>query len=333
MTSKEEIREKYISSARFLIEQGKPNEARLYVLQILNICYEIYNDSTDILLKLKTRTALKQWLIVSRELYDFGITDYVLECFDLPRKNSLPQDKHYDSYKPATSSLSDDSSTSMSGLIDQMQRSQTPQSWKEKVFYDNINAVVNIYGSTSNDTASGTGFIISPKGYLLTNHHVVFDENSCAYYSTLTMSFKDKNRKHKIQVLSSDKEADIALCRFNTSEVKSFSCVKRISDYSTVKQAQECMIIGNAFDYGLAPVGGVIRYSKSKSGNLVCDARANPGDSGGPVFNIFGECIGINKSRTKSIDGEQVDAFTNATPMDKIYELLNKWTKRNNIVL
>ena len=66
---------------------------------------------------------------------------------------------------------------------------------------------------------------------------------------------------------------------------------------------------------------------------MVYTAPSNPGDSGGPVFNRIGECIGINKSRTVAVNGTAAEAYANATPMDKIDELLKKWTDANYIEL
>ncbi len=50
-------------------------------------------------------------------------------------------------------------------------------------------------------------------------------------------------------------------------------------------------------------------------------------------MNRNGECIGINKSKTFTVDNVSADGYVNATPMDKIEELLNKWCKSNNIEL
>ena len=136
-----------------------------------------------------------------------------------------------------------------------------------------------------------------------------------------------------ISVRFSDKKTDVALCRFDTSEVQGFSSVKRIADYAQLKQGADCLVIGNAFGMGLAPFTGIVRFTKNNSGNLVYTAPSNPGDSGGPVFNRIGECIGINKSKTVAVNGTAADGYTNATPMDEIEQLLQKWTGNNGIEL
>lgn len=340
--NKRELIAEYYTSAKLLVKQGNAKAARYYVLKILNEGLAVYRNSTDILTQIKNRAFLEKWVYVSRDLYGFGITDYVLECFGLPvncpaqtAKPAAPK-----AVKPAKRDLPEpdvsaapsapDGGVDMEGLIDDAAK---VQSWKEKVYSENKNATVEISGATSGGIASGTGFIISRNGYLITNDHVVFDDNSGVYYSKLTMSLIGESKKYKIEVLFSDAKADVALCKFNPEEVQEFKCVKRIADYSKVEQAQECLIIGNAFGMGLAPLTGEIRFAKNREGNLVHSAPSNPGDSGGPVFNRFGECIGINKSKTVSVNGTVADGYANATPMDKIEELLDKWTSKNNIEL
>ncbi len=60
---------------------------------------------------------------------------------------------------------------------------------------------------------------------------------------------------------------------------------------------------------------------------------ADISSEGGPVFNRKGECIGINKSKTVKVNNTVADAYANATPMDKVSEILEKWTSNNNIEL
>ena len=331
----------YYSNARELIKQNNSKAARAYVLAILNCAVETYYHASTILMKAKTQAFLDKWIAVSRELYSKGITDYVLRCFGLPTKQeaSLPKVTK----KPASGQIRPqpaqpvpaapslrDGDIDISGLVDEAAQTQ---GWCAEVFDANRNAVVEIRVISSNREGSGTGFIISKNGYLLTNDHVVFDEDNGIYCSKAYMSFIGERKEYKIEVLFSDKKADVALCRFDANEVAPFTSVKTIEDYESVKQGADCLVIGNAFGQGLAPFTGIIRYTHDESGNLVYTAPSNPGDSGGPVFNRHGECIGINKSKTIEINGTAADAYANATPMDRIKGLLTKWAKHNNIEL
>lgn len=335
----------YYSNARELVKQGNPKAARAYVLLLLNAALETHKSAKTILIKAKTEVFLTRWISVSRELYDKGITDYVLECFGLPfsadknlteaksDQRKSPSVKAEREVEPVNEKKSGDSVSGeidISGLIDETAKTQ---GWCAEVFEKNKSAVVEISVLASSSETSGTGFIISENGYLLTNDHVVFDKNNGVYHQKIKMiKFGDK-KGYRIEVLFSDKNADLALCKFNPEEVGEFSCVKMISEYSSLMQGADCLVIGNAFNMGLAPFTGVVRFTKSREGNLVYTAPSNPGDSGGPVFNRLGECIGINKSRTVAVNGAAAEAYANATPMDKIVELLTKWCNNNGIIL
>lgn len=345
----------YYSCAREFVERNDSEAARKYVLVMMNIEFENYNRAKTILSKAQSSARLDQWIAVSRELRTKGITDYVLKCFNLPTKEEqmLPklQPNHEQQVAPKGAPKGGQNTPSpktrskeetlpkggvdISGLIADTPKSQTENSdeWATTLFEKNKRAVVEICSSNSRLSKCGTGFIISKNGYLLTNHHVIFDDKADAYCTSIVMSFAGKKEKYKLEIESSDKKYDVALCSFQPEKVKNFDVVKRISDYSQVKQGNKCLVMGNPFGEGLSPFTGEIRYSKNREGNLVYSGNTNSGDSGGPVFNVNGECIGINKSKTVAINSEPVSGFSNATPMDKINELLEKWCANNEIIL
>lgn len=329
----------YYSNARELVRQNNPKAARAYVLAILNYAVITYEKADTILLKAKTQAFLDKWIAVSRELYDKGITDFVLRSFGLPTKQEqqLPKVE----LKPVTPRATTKSKTpaepvlsngeiDIAGLIDETAKTQ---GWCAEVFEKNKTAVVEISVSSSGTVSTGTGFIISKNGYVLTNDHVVYDDDSQGYYPKAKMTFAGSKKSYKLNILFSDKKSDVALCSFSPEEAGEFSVVKRISDYSQVLQGADCLVIGNAFGMGLAPFTGVVRFTKNDSGNLVYTAPSNPGDSGGPVLNRQGECIGINKSKTLAVNNVSADGYANATPMDQIDELLKRWCSSNGITL
>ena len=333
MGEKDKIATCYLN-ARELVKQNNPKAARAYVLAILNYALENYKHASTILSKAKTAVFLDKWIAVSRELYDKGITDYVLQCFGLPTKQEQQLPKVETKPQPPKAHAKNETPPNreidLDGLIEE---SAKTQGWCAEVFEKNKNAVVGISVFNSQNGACGTGFIISKNGYLLTNDHVVFDEESEIYYPKLKMSFAGDKKNYKLEVLFSDKKSDVALCCFRPEEVGEFSVISRISDYSQVLQGADCLVIGNAFGMGIAPFTGVVRFTKNDEDDLVYTAPSNPGDSGGPVLNRQGECIGINKSKTLSVNNVSADGYANATPMDKIDELLNKWTSKNDIEL
>lgn len=358
MTDREQIIAYYLN-AREQVKLNNPRLAREYVLMILNRAVKsYYSDGISILSKVRLAAFLDKWLNVSRDLYATGVSDYVKECFGLTKasdgraqasakgasvgkgrstpeasKSTHAADKErVPAHLPVKRGRSSDKGDGIdiSGLIEE---TEAQQGWGAEIFDANIKAVVQINASGSGNISRGTGFIISDKGYILTNDHVVFDENNGVYNSKLKMSLAGEKKAYNIEVVISDKNTDVALCRFTPSEVPGFSVVKPVQDYSKVKQGADCLVIGNAFGMGLAPCMGIIRFTRNDYGNLVYTIPSNPGDSGGPVFNRAGECIGINKSKTVAVNGTAAEGYANATPMDTIQQLLKKWCKINDITL
>lgn len=321
----------YYSNARIFIVQNNPKAARDYVGAMLNAGQAADKQAKTILLKAKWEVFIDQWTEVARDLYDKGITDYVLQSFNLPtRRAAEPREevRRQVDAKPAAPSPTFDM-----GILEPEEQAEDTQGWCADVFEKNRTSVVQINISERRKCSGGTGFIISPKGYLLTNDHVVFDEDNGCYHKKITISFASNKKAHKLGVLFSDKKSDVALCKFDVEGAPQFGCVKMISDYHMVKQGADCLVIGNAFGMGIAPFAGVVRFTLNEDGDLVYTAPSNPGDSGGPVLNRQGECIGMNKSKTVAVNHVVAEGYANATPMDTIAALLHKWTSYNNIKL
>ncbi len=323
----------YYSNARELVKQNNPRAARSYVLAILNAAVEEYHRASTILSKAKLQVFLDTWIAVSRELYDKGVTDYVLKCFGLLDKKEQPKRRvpSKQSPKSVVQSPSDDA-IDIAGLIDEAAKSQ---GWCAAVYEKNRTAVVEISATGDGGCSEGTGFIISANGFLLTNDHIVFDEASQGYFKNVRMTFATGSKKsYKLNVVMSDKSNDVALCCFKPEEVNGeFSAVELLKDYSLVVPGSDCLIMGNAFGLGIAPFSGIVRFPINANGNLVYSAPSNPGDSGAPVLNRQGFCIGINKSKTLTVNNVSADGFANATPIDKVNELVEKWCKTSGIVL
>lgn len=334
--TKREILTLYYKNAREQVKLGEAKKARKYVVAILNMALEEYKNSKTIVARARNEGFLTKWIAVSRDLYDVGISDYVLECFGLDKSaEKAPPQKPAEKKRPPEVKKDippePDGGIDISGIFEDV----NSQGWGAEIFDANKSAVVQIeaLSATEGQIFNGTGFIISEKGYLLTNDHVVFDDEACTYCGKVKMTLLGTTKSYKVEVLFSDKKSDVALCKFNPEDVASFMSVKMIADYSKVKPGADCLIIGNAFGMGLAPCMGNIRFTKNEDGNLVYTIPSNPGDSGSPVFSHRGEVIGINKSKTVKVNGKKADGYANATPMDTIQALLTKWTSHNGITL
>ena len=182
-------------------------------------------------------------------------------------------------------------------------------------FADMFDRKKSAVGRIHTRSGSGTGFVISDKGYMLTNCHVVDDSLN------LDISIDMGTSGKKLRVLKTDPVADLALCKL-TSPYKGEVISLAIE---SPKPGQSVMVIGNAFNLGLMPSTGVIRLEDKLSGKLIFSAETNPGDSGGPVLNKHGQCVGVNASRTVALNGSEARGFVNAVSIYKVKSLLERW--------
>ncbi len=140
-------------------------------------------------------------------------------------------------------------------------------------------------------TSLGSGFIISPDGYVLTNHHVIDGA------SEVIVRLTDR-RELKARVVGSDENSDVAVLKIDASNLP----VLRLGDSHSLKPGQWVMAIGSPFGFDHSVTAGVVsglgRPSVDGSQRYVpfiqTDVAINRGNSGGPLMNTRGEVIGIN---------------------------------------
>jgi len=140
------------------------------------------------------------------------------------------------------------------------------------------------------DKSLGSGFIISPDGFIVTNDHVVRDAES--------IQVKLSNDKvYDAKVVGSDQKTDIAVIKINAGNLP----VAVLGDSDKLEVGQWAIAIGNPFGLDRTVTVGVISATgRSNMGietyeNFIqTDASINPGNSGGPLLNVYGEVIGIN---------------------------------------
>ena len=142
-----------------------------------------------------------------------------------------------------------------------------------------------------NVSGSGSGLIVDPDGYILTNNHVIGDATE------IEVRFSDKSKLIG-QVIGKDPDTDLALLKVTADHPLSNA---RFGDSTTVKVGQWVLAVGNPFGLDrtvtLGVVSGIGRenINLSRYENFIqTDASINPGNSGGPLFNLRGEVIGIN---------------------------------------
>jgi serine protease Do len=147
----------------------------------------------------------------------------------------------------------------------------------------------------------GSGFIISPDGYILTNAHVVDSADE------INVRLTDK-REFKAKVIGADRRTDIAVIKVEASGLQAV----KFGDPSKLKVGEWVVAIGSPFTFENTVTAGIVS-AKGRSlpqENFVpfiqTDVAINPGNSGGPLFNMRGEVVGINSqiySRTGGFMG------------------------------
>jgi serine protease Do len=147
----------------------------------------------------------------------------------------------------------------------------------------------------------GSGFIITPDGYILTNAHVVHAAED------ITVKLNDK-REFKAKVIGSDRRTDVAVIKIDASGLPAV----KIGDPNQLKVGEWVLAIGSPFGFENTVTAGIVS-AKGRSlpqenyvPFLQTDVAINPGNSGGPLFNLKGEVVGINSqiySRTGGFMG------------------------------
>jgi len=172
----------------------------------------------------------------------------------------------------------------------------------------------------------GSGVIISPEGYILTNAHVV---GEAADKITVTLS---DGREFKAEVKGVDRRSDLAVIKINAKNLY----VPGLGDSDNLKIGQWVVAIGNPFGFAMqnpeptVTVGVISALHRSlKTGVLRAgdyndliqtDAAINPGNSGGPLVNLKGEIIGINVAIVSTSGGYQGMGF--AIPINNAKRIL-----------
>ena len=174
----------------------------------------------------------------------------------------------------------------------------------------------------------GSGFIISPDGYILTNTHVVSNA------SKITVKLTDR-REFDAKVIGEDERTDVAVIKI---VAKGDLPVVRLGDSSKLRPGQWVLAIGSPFGFENTVTAGVVsataRGNVGEGGNgyvpfIQTDVAVNPGNSGGPLFNLNGEVVGINSQIYSRSGGYEGISF--AIPIDVANNVAEQLIKTGHV--
>lgn len=167
----------------------------------------------------------------------------------------------------------------------------------QKAFNDKLEKVKSNIPKDAEFTASGSAFLIDGKGYLVTNAHVLKGSGAVVV--------NNKGKEFNARIINIDNESDIAILKIQDEEYKPVSSLPYSIKQSNVDLGEELFTLGYPREQIVYNMG----YLSSESGyngdtaSYQISLSANPGNSGGPVFNKNGEIIGILSTREASSEG------------------------------
>ena len=173
---------------------------------------------------------------------------------------------------------------------------------------------------------SGSGFIVSADGYILTNAHVVSDAEE------VTVRLADR-REFPAKVIGSDSRTDVAVIKIDAQELPTV----RIGDHTKLRPGEWVLAIGSPFGLESTATAGIVSATSRAVGGgetdvpfIQTDVAVNPGNSGGPLFNLRGEVVGINSMIFSRTGGYMGISF--AVPIDVAMHVRDQLVKTGRVV-
>jgi len=188
----------------------------------------------------------------------------------------------------------------------------------------------NFWGYQTTSAASGSGFILSSDGYILTNYHVVEDS------SAITVALYD-GTTYEATLIGYDSSNDIAVLKV---EAENLSPVV-IGDSDNMNVGDSVLAIGNplgelTFSLTAGTVSALDRQVTMSTGSTMeliqTDCAINSGNSGGALFNLYGEVIGITNAKySSSSSGASIDNIGFAIPVNNVMDIITSIIEKGYI--
>lgn len=177
--------------------------------------------------------------------------------------------------------------------------------------------------SEENAEGQGTGIIVSNDGYIVTNSHVIGDSKTAYKYQIIN----NDGKKYTANVVGYDTRTDLAVLKIKGKDLKPVHFVKK----SHLQVGEDIIAVGNpgGLDFQNSLTKGIVSakdrtLDDSTVSYIQTDAAVNPGNSGGPLCNLYGEVIGIT---TAKINSATYEGMGFAIPTDTVETIVNNIIK------
>lgn len=197
-----------------------------------------------------------------------------------------------------------------------------------EVYASTVNSVVsincsavstNIFGQQTESASSGSGFIYTADGYIVTNQHVVANASSI----NVTLYNGDT---YPATLVGSDSDYDVAVLKINAKDLPAVT----LGSSTDVNVGDTVMAIGNplgeltfSMSQGIVScVNRAINVEGTPFNMIQVDASINPGNSGGPLMNLYGEVVGIVSAKYSSYANTTVEGLGFAIPINDVQSII-----------
>lgn len=198
-----------------------------------------------------------------------------------------------------------------------------------EVYASTVNSVVsincsavstNIFGQQTESASSGSGFIYTADGYIVTNQHVIANASSI----NVTLYNGDT---YPATLVGSDSDYDVAVLKINAKDLPAVT----LGNSTDVNVGDNVMAIGNplgeltfSMSSGIVScVNRAINVEGTPFNMIQVDASINPGNSGGPLMNLYGEVVGIVSAKYSSYADTTVEGLGFAIPINDVQSIIS----------
>jgi serine protease Do len=180
---------------------------------------------------------------------------------------------------------------------------------------------------TEREHSLGSGVIVNPDGYILTNNHVISGASDIEV-------FTQDNKKFRAKVVGTDPRSDVAVLKIEATRLPSLT----LGDSSNLKVGDVVFAIGDPFGVGETATMGIVSAKGRAFGGAIehyedfiqTDAAINPGNSGGPLLDLHGDLIGINTAIISGGGGNQGVGF--AIPINMAHNVMEQIVDHGKVI-